>query len=319
MNGSANGHGTVNVQTLDGPSEQVNGGSTTLLPRIHEALEIVHGPYSSNESRRQASIFLEEIKNDDEAPYHGFTLASDKNQQPVVRHYALSLLEHAIKHKWAGYSEQQAALLRSWILQLSEHTSLDDPLYLRNKTAQLWVEIAKRSWAAEWIDMDELLVRLWNIPGSVVHKEFVLFVLETLSDEIFNGEDTIAILREGALSRACVDIFTPAIVLAERFPNRQGGPAVRYGEEGWLVRLGELLNQCLDNGLQANPQYQTCAAKTLAVYKSVMPWAVPQAISSASCVQHMCKSLAASSVAVQLVSVIWFYLPLSPADNFRVL
>jgi exportin-5 len=304
MNGSADGHSIGSEhRVLDGASEQVNGGSTTLLPRIHEALEIVHGPYSSNESRRQASLFLEEIKTDDEAPYHGFTLASDQNQQPVVRHYALSLLEHAIKHRWAGYSEEQAALLRSWVLQLSEHISLDDPLYLRNKTAQLWVEVAKRSWAAEWVDMDELLVQLWNIPGSVVHKEFVLFVLETLSDEIFNGEDTVAILREGALSRACVDIFTPAIVLAERFPNRQGGTSVRYGEEGWLVRLGELLNQCLDSGLQTNPQYQSLAAKTLAVYKSVMPWAVPQAISSASCVQHMCKSLAASSVVVQLVSI----------------
>jgi exportin-5 len=308
MNGSANGHSTVSEQRgLDGPSEHVNGGNTTLLPRIHEALEIVHGPYSSNQSRRQASLFLEEIKTDDEAPFHGYTLASDKNQQPVVRHYALSLLEHAIKHRWAAYSEEQATLLRSWVLQLSEHISREDPLYLRNKTAQLWVEIAKRSWAAEWVDMDELLVQLWNITGSVVHKEFVLFVLETLSDEIFNGEDTVAILREGALSRACVDIFTPAIVLAERFPNRQGGPSVRYSEEGWLVRLGELLNQCLDNGLQANTQYQNLAAKTLTVYKSAMPWVIPQAISSASCVQHMCKSLAASSVAVQLVSIVYFY------------
>jgi exportin-5 len=301
MNGSANGHDVASDHTADSASDQVNGGSTTLLPRIHEALKIVHGPYSSNDSRRQASLFLEEIKTEEESPYHGFALASDKSQQPVVRHYALSLLEHAIRHKWAGYSEEQAELLRSWVLQLSEHISPDDPLYLRNKTAQLWVEIAKRSWASEWIDMDELLVRLWNLPGPVVHKEFVLFVLETLSDEIFNGEDTVAVLREGALSRACVDIFTPAIVLAERFPNRQGGPAVRYGEEGWLVRLGELLNQCLDNNLQANLEYHSCAVKTLAVYKSVMPWAVPQAISSASCVQHMCKALAASSVAVQLV------------------
>ena len=302
MNGTSNGHGNVSVQAAV-PSEHINGGgNTTLLPRIHEALDIVHGPYSSNDSRRQASLFLEEIKTDDEAPYHGFTLASDKNQQPVVRHYALSLLEHAIKHKWADYSEAQGTVLREWVLQLSQQISPDDPLYLRNKTAQLWVEVAKRSWAAEWIDMDELLVRLWETPGSVVHKEFVLFVLETLSDEVFNGDDTVAILREGALSKACVEIFTPAIVLAEAFPNRQIGTTVRYGEEGWLVRVGELLNQCLDNNLFHNSQYQSCATKTLAVYKSVMPWAIPRAIASASCVQHMCKSLAASSVAVQLVS-----------------
>jgi exportin-5 len=234
-------------------------------------------------------------------------LASDKSQQPVVRHYALSLLEHAIKHKWAGYSETQATALREWVLQLSQNVSPDDPLYLRNKTAQLWVEIAKRSWAAEWVDMDELLVRLWELPGSVVHKEFVLFILETLSDEVFNGEDTVAVLREGALSKACVEIFTPAIVLAEAFPNRQIGTSVRYGEEGWLVRLGELLNSCLENDLYQNQQYQSCAIKTLAVYRSVMPWAIPRAIASASCVQYVCKSLAASSVPVQLVCILFFH------------
>ena len=296
MNGSVNGHSTAEVEA----STQVNG-STSLLPQIHEALNLVHG-HSSNESRRQASLFLEEIKANDEAPYHGLTLASDKSQQPVVRHYALSLLEHAIRHKWAEYTVEQATTLREWVLQLSQNVSPEDPLYLRNKTAQLWVEVAKRSWAADWTDMDELLVRLWNIPGSVVHKEFVLFVLETLSDEVFNGEDTVAAMREGALSKACVEIFTPAIVLAEAFPNRQIGTSVRYGEEGWLVRMGELLSQCLETNLYQNPQYQSCAVRTLAVYKSVMPWAIPRAISSASCVGHMCKSLAASSVPVQLVN-----------------
>lgn len=303
MNGSSNGHSTSGVHSTSEGANQMNGGSTTLLPKIQEALHIVHGPYSSNDSRREASIFLDNIKSNAEAPYHGFTLASDKSQQPVVRHYALSLLEHSIRHKWAEYSEAQGTTLREWILQLSQNVSSEDPLYLRNKTAQLWVEIAKRSWAAEWLDMDQLLVQLWEVPGSVVHKEFVLFVLETLSDEVFNGEDTIAVLREGALSKACVEIFTPAIVLAEAFPNRQIGTTVRYGEEGWLVRMGDLLNQCLDNDLAGNAQYQSCAVKTLAVYKSVMPWAIPKAISSASCVQHMCKSLATPSVVVQLASV----------------
>lgn len=299
MNDSTNGHihGAV-----EGQGEQANTGSTALLPRIHEALELVHSSYSTNDARRQASLYLEEVKADDEAPYHGFSLASDKTQQPVVRHYALSLLEHAIKHKWGDYSAAQATALREWVLQLSQGITSEDPLYLRNKTAQLWVEIAKRCWAGEWTDMDELLVRLWELPGSMVHKEFVLFVLETLSDEVFNGEDTVAVLREGVLSKACVEIFTPAIVLAEAFPNRQIGASVRHGEEGWLVRLGELLPQCLGADTAQSSQYMTCAAKTLAVYRSVMPWAIPRAIASASCAQQMCASLAAPSVSVQLVS-----------------
>ncbi|PQE32369.1 hypothetical protein CJF32_00001116 [Rutstroemia sp. NJR-2017a WRK4] len=298
MNGSANGH---SIDANRDSAEHTNG-NTALLSQIHEALELVHSPYSSNESRKQASIFLENIKADDEAPTHGFTLASDKAQQPIVRHYALSLLEHAIRHKWAEYSSAQASALRDWVLQLSQNVAQDDPLYLRNKTAQLWVEVAKRSWGGEWKNMDELLVNLWELPGPVVHKEFVLFVLETLSDEVFNGEDAITVLREGVLSKACVEIFTPAAVLSEVFPNRQPGTAVRYGDQGWLVRLGELLGQCLNLGV-SDAQYQSCAVKILAVYKSVVPWAVPKAISSAQCVESMCKCLATSSTPVQLAAV----------------
>ncbi|KAB8292990.1 hypothetical protein EYC80_007354 [Monilinia laxa] len=296
MNGSTNGHSTT---TNEVPAAQTNG-NTALLSQIHEALELVHSPYSSNQSRQQASNFLDSIKAEDEAPYHGFTLASDKSQQPVVRHYALSLLEHAIKHKWAAYSEAQASALRLWIIQLSEDLVQEDPLYLRNKTAQLWVEVAKRSWGSEWTDMDELLVRLWELPGPVVHKEFVLFVLETLSDEVFNGEDAVTVLREGALSKACVEIFTPTVVLSEAFPNRQLGTVLRHGGEGWLVRIGALLGQCLQLDI-SSPQYQSCAVKILAVYKSVVPWTLPKAISSAQCVQYMCKCLAASSTPVQLM------------------
>lgn len=300
MNGSANGHSPLHGKPELGAN--ANGSDTNLLARIHEALELVHNPYTSNESRKEASLFLENIKTDEEAPYHGFTLAYDRSQQSVVRHYALSLLEHAIKHKWQEYSDTQAETLRGWILQLSEHISQDDPLFLRNKTAQLWVEVAKRSWGLEWPNMDELLVQLWDVPGSVVHKEFVLFVLETLSDEVFSGEDPAAVLREGSLKRSCVEIFTSVAVLAESFPNRQTSNAVRCGDEGWLIRLGQLLDQCLDNDVHNSEQYRTCAVKTLAVFKSVMPWAASQAIASASCVKYMCRSLAASSLPVQTVS-----------------
>jgi exportin-5 len=299
MNGSANGHSTLLVKPELGAN--ANRTDSNLLVRIHEALELVHNPYTSNESRKEASLFLEDIKTDEEAPYHGFTLAYDQNQQSVVRHYALSLLEHAIKHRWQEYSETQAETLRGWILQLSEHVSQDDPLFLRNKTAQLWVEIAKRSWGLEWPNMDELLVQLWDVPGSVVHKEFVLFVLETLSDEVFSGEDAAAVLREGPLKRSCMEIFTPVAVLTESFPNRQTSAAVRCGEGGWLIRLGQLLDQCLDNDVHNNEQYRTCAVKTLTVFKSVMPWVASQAITAASCVKYMCRSLAASSLPVQTV------------------
>ncbi|KXJ90698.1 armadillo-type protein [Microdochium bolleyi] len=274
-----------------------NGAS--ILPKIHEALEIVYSPQSDNQQRKDAQIFLEEVKHMTEAPSHGFELASDKNQSPVVRHYALSLLEHAIKHRWAEYSQSQAEALRNWVLQLSQAISRDDPAYLRSKIAVLWVEIAKRSWASEWMDMDSLLVRLWEIPESTVHKELVLGILEMLSDEIFNGDDTVVAMREGVLSKASVEIFTPARVLLETFPNRQAGPDVRYGEEGWLSRVTQLLGQCLGADIQNSEELRSCAVRALAVIYSLMPWVIPNAVIATGCVPVMCDALRAPHVAVQ--------------------
>ncbi|KAI3545986.1 hypothetical protein CABS01_05185 [Colletotrichum abscissum] len=280
-----------------------NGGNPDIISQIHQALEVIHSPYSSNESRRDAQLFLENIKGIDEAPFHGFTLASNKSQSPVVRHYALSLLEHAIKQKWAEYNEQQSTMLREWVMELCRTLSKEDPLYIRNKTAQLWVEVAKRCWGAEWMDMDELLVRIWQIPDSPVHKELVLFVLETLSDEVFNGDDAVVAMREGVLSRSCVEVFTPASVLREAFPNRVAGPEVRSGEEGWLSRVSEFLSQCLDGDAPNNDQIRSCAVKSLTVFYSLMPWAIPKSVAVANCVPVMCRALATPEVSIQKASL----------------
>ncbi|KAK4156421.1 armadillo-type protein [Chaetomidium leptoderma] len=274
-------------------------GGEAVLSKIHEALKVVHSPYSPNQARQEAQAFLEEVKTLDEAPSHGFSLAFNKPQEPIVRHYGLSLLEHAVKHKWEDYSPEHREYLRTWVLQLAETVSAEDPLYLRNKIAQLWVEVAKRAWVAGWMDMDHLLVRLWRGSDSPVHKQFVLQILETLSDEIFNGDDAIVALREGALSKACVEIFTPAAILAEAFPNRQAGPDVRCEGDGWLSRVTQLINECLSGGLEQSEDVRACAVKALNVLNSVVPWAIPKALNAVGCRAVMCSCLAAPSVPVQ--------------------
>ncbi|KAK5653569.1 hypothetical protein OQA88_8831 [Cercophora sp. LCS_1] len=271
---------------------------TEILARIHDALKVVHDPHTPNDTRQQAQTFLEDVKTLAEAPDHGSSLAADKSHPPIVQHYGLSLLEHAIKHKWAEYSEGQRVYIRGCVLHLSEMVSRNDPPYLRSKIAQLWVEVAKRCWAADWMDMDDLLVQLWQVPDSPVHKEFVLQILEILSEEIFNGEDIVVGIREGALSKACVEIFTPAAVLTEAFPNRQVGPNVRSGDEGWINRIALFVNECMGN-VEQNEEVKTCAIRALAVLNSVVPWAIPKAIDVTGCRQIVCNCMATRSVSVQ--------------------
>ncbi|UKZ76085.1 hypothetical protein TrVFT333_003781 [Trichoderma virens FT-333] len=278
-----------------------NGGDADVLAKIHLALEVVHSPHSTNDARREAQSFLEEVKDIPEAPFQGYNLASDKAQPSVVRHYALSLLEHAIRYRWATYSDEQSRTLRNWVLELSQAVSKGDPSYLRNKTAQLWVEVAKRSWGSGWTDMDAMLVELWQIPNSPAHKELVMFVLEALSDEVFAGDDSVVAMREGVLSKACVEIFTPTAVLIEAFPNRQPGPDVRCGHEGWLSRLSEFLGLCIS--ADANDEVKTCIVKGFSVFLSLMPWAIPKAISSARCVAILSAGLASPSTEIQKVAL----------------
>ncbi|KAM4057971.1 hypothetical protein HRG_011077 [Hirsutella rhossiliensis] len=289
----------VNGGALPPEGTSSNGGVVDMLLKMHEALEVVHSPSSGNDSRRQAQSFLEEVKDVPEAPFQGYRLASDKTRPPVVRHYALSLLEHAIRYSWSTYSQEQAAALRGWVLELSQAISREDPAYLRNKTAQLWVEVAKRCWGAEWMDMDAMLVQLWQVQDSAAHKELVMFVLETLSDEVFAGDDSVVAMREGVLSKACVEIFTPAAVLTESFPNRQPGPDVRHGHEGWLSRISEFLGYCINAHAKDNDEVKTCTIKGFSVLLSLMPWAIPKAIAAAQCVTVMTAGLASPHIDVQ--------------------
>lgn len=282
----------------NGANNLANGD---VLPRILGALEVVYGK-STNQARLEAQQFLESIKPLKEGPSYGFTLASDRAQSPYARYYGLSLLEYAITHKWSEYGDEEAACLRGWVLELARNVSRrpEDLLYIRNKIAQLWVEVAKRCWGAEWMDMDAMLVQLWQLPGFTVHKELALTVLGSLSEEVIGGDDPIVAMRENVLDKAVVDVFMPASVITEDFPHREPGAPVRYGPEGWLQRAVVLLDECLASDVQ-NEDVQSCAVKALSVLAVILPWAFPKAVIQTNTVRYIYEGLVAPHMAVQKV------------------
>ena len=289
-------------QAPNGSIAAQNGdrGKTSTVDEIIQALEIVYDPRSRNDVRKQASLYLDGVKSADGASYQGFKLASAKMQPAVVRYYGLSMLEHTLQHKWTDPDTTQSMTLRSHVIQLAQDIGPEDPLYLRNKIARVWVELAKRDWAFGWIDMDELLGKMWE--ESATKKELVLVILETLSDDIFAHEDTVASLRGTELNKACVEIFTPVSVLSEFFPTRETSPNVRYGSEGWLSRIGHLLQRCASNS-QDSSISEGCTIKALSTLRAVFVWAVPKALVVTQSVHHICSVLAVSGMPAKLVSV----------------
>jgi exportin-5 len=289
----ANGGGSAQQNHL-------NGNTPNDLSQVLEALQAIYATNSSNDTRRQATEYLETAKRHPEAPSQGYTLANDRSQPAALRHYGLTMLEYSIKYNWEDLSTEQGTELRGFVTELAKQTAEDDPVYLRNKVAQLWTEIAKRAWGAEWLDMDEQLVSLWH--HSLHHQAIVIYVLETLSEEVFNREDATAGLRGSDLGRACVEIFTPTAVLIEHLPTRDKGPDVRCGDEGWLKRLCDNLGWCLGQDYQDQEAVRIMAVKTLNALRAAMPWIIPKAIAATQVVGSLCRALAVPVVELQLVS-----------------
>ncbi|EDP52861.1 nuclear import and export protein Msn5, putative [Aspergillus fumigatus A1163] len=275
--------------------ELSEGGMADLV----RALELIHNPSSTNDLRRQALTFVESQKESKLAARNGFLLASRVENAPLVRYFGLTLLDHVLRHT-SFTAADQVAILRDFVLKLAESIRPEDPAYYRNKIPQLWVEIAKRSWGLDWLAMDEILVQFWG--ASLVHKELVLSILETLSEDIFYREDTVSSLRGTDLNRALVEICTPLSVFEEIYPKREHHVELRCGTEGWLARTCEFLIYCVEN-LQASIQARDAALKALATLKSILVWAIPKAIMSTNCVSSIVRPLTCSDEQVLLAAV----------------
>jgi exportin-5 len=267
------------------------------LPQIVQALEAIYNPRSSNEVRHEATVFLEQAKTSPDALSHGFTLASDSSKDGILRHFGLSMMVFTLEHNYPAGKED---LLREQVLHLAQSISLQDAPFLRNKTAQVWCLVAKRIWGRQWLDMDEQLSRLWE--ASFTHQEFVLIILETLSDDIFNREDYAAGLRQdlgSTMARICVtsSIAQEAASLGDDLIH------LRYGEEGWLQRLGEYLKWCLDRIEQQGEQLHPCIIKTLTTLGSMSCWINPKALPNSTYVEHVRYALVVGDASIRTVGV----------------
>lgn len=138
-----NGAAFTTGDTVHGDGDGLHSSASTL--DITHALQVIYDSRSDNLTRQKASEYLDSLKSSSWAAQVGHRLAGDKSQPAVVQHFGLSLLEHSVRHSWHHFSDAQVLELRGWILSLSQGVKSNDPGYLRNKIAQLFVELAKRT------------------------------------------------------------------------------------------------------------------------------------------------------------------------------
>lgn len=255
---------------------------------ILQALEIIHNPSTKNDVRRQASDYLEQLKTSDGAPEYGYILSTDRSQPPLVRHFGLSLLNYIIRHQGHKFSEEQNDQIRNCILELGRTIESSDLAFIRNKIAELWIEMAKRSWALDWFDLDEQLVQLWS--RDMIHKDFVLTVLENLSEDVFVRDDSIAILRGRDLNSAVVEIYTSSSNFAGGIKIGDVTRHMRYGDEGWLSRINQFLTQNIDIP-SADKLVKETILKALAALRSSFAWIMTASIVNSMALVTTCNYL----------------------------
>ncbi len=271
------------------------------LSEVLAALKIIHDPTSSNSSRQEASFRLDDAKRAPQAPAQGFEIASNTNNDDALRHFGLSMVEYYIKYVWDGRSDAEI-VLRDYVVQLAREIRPQDPPYIRNKVAQLWTELAKRSWADQWMNMDELLVKISSM--SITHQLLVLTILETLVEQVSNREDPAAGVRGGDLGMACTEIFAPESVLKEvQSSPEEKLSQLRYGTEGWLHRLCLFLNQSLVNNSLGDSQVHGVIIKTLTTIRATISWINIKAISAVQVPTTLIQTLANGDTTMRTAAV----------------
>jgi exportin-5 len=276
-----------------------NGNDTSeSSSAILHALELIHSPASDNDIRREATEFLNREKDADGAYRPGFYLAADRGRAPIVRHFGLSLIEHTIRLKWHDLMDEHSVEVRSWTLELAQNITEADPPYIRNKVAQLWVELAKKSWAVDWLDMDQALLALWG--KDFTSKELVLTILENLSEDTFAREDSAAAVRGQELNTALVEIFTPTAQFAGGLVVGKTSVQLRANDEGWLARIVRFIQECISNASTA--QARVCLTKALAALRSVFSWMMLSAVVSTHALSAICASLSVEDTDVLMVN-----------------
>ncbi|KAK7528139.1 armadillo-type protein [Phyllosticta citriasiana] len=258
--------------------------------RVLEALDVTYQRGSTNAARHEAQAYLDYVMHVPEAPQYGYRLASDPSSPVEVRFFGLRLLENTIKYHWEELEESKANGMRKGVIELAAEASQQVPQYVRNKIGQLWCEIAKRSWGCEWMDMDAQLCELWA--RSCEHQSLVLYILETLAEEIFNKDDPVASIRGGDLGKACVNIFTPASTLEEQLPGRDTDFNVRCGEDGWVQRICNSVDECLNGHRVLDENICDIAVRALNTLRATMPWLISKAIYKTGSIYHIGNALA---------------------------
>lgn len=321
--------------------------------QITTALGAVYDAKSNNTQRREAQQFLETIKANDESPYWGYELALPENngKNYIIRHFGLSLLQHSINNRYHLFDMTKSLAIRNWVVDLADKIQPDDPHYVKEKIAFLWVAIAKRNWGSYlvktypkgespdpkngttespksqvsdqdaldgWASMDQDLWKLWL--SNITSRELSLIIMRTLFEDMYLLDDTIASKRNVILNQLGVLIVTPESVLNTIYEHNPNVSICKYSPAGWFTTWSQYLVEVLSNNDVKSDACQKFVPKILSTFKTCLHWVQPSVLRSENIMQTLINILTIPDVKLKTLAVdclhILFTRSYSTPENF---
>ncbi|KAG0332619.1 hypothetical protein BG000_009869 [Podila horticola] len=287
----------------------------TVLSTLLAALETIYNISVTNAERQKAQEYCEMLKRDRSAPLYGYFLAHKDNKYgDVVRHFGLGLIESAVRYRWTDGSmdELLKTQIRMHVISLASEGTLsilEEQMFIKEKVARLYVEVAKRQWPGEWDDMDLFLKQMFFKDETT--REMALLILRSLCEDVCIYDDAVAGLRKKDLRAGLLVIMASESVLKEQYPEgvkgHQNEVTLMVGEagnDGWTSRLSALLTELLPRCQSENllPADEKIALAALSTLGSSLDWVITSSIADSSIVPLICQGILSPAVKIRLAA-----------------
>jgi exportin-5 len=122
-----------------------------LFERVITAVHCSCNPTTTNNDKQYALNFLEDLKENHPliCLTIGFELLKQQtNNQSLLHHYGIHLIESIIKYKWTLLKIDEKNLVKEQLFVLIKSSCLNqtfmEPIYIRNGLAKCFIEMIKR-------------------------------------------------------------------------------------------------------------------------------------------------------------------------------
>ncbi|CAF2829542.1 unnamed protein product, partial [Rotaria sp. Silwood2] len=182
-----------------------------LFQRVITAVLCSFNPTTTNSDKQYALNFLEDLK--ENHPLISLTigfelLKQQTNNEALLHHYGIHLIESIIKHKWTLLKQDEKYLVKEQLFLLIKSSCLNqtfmDPIYIRNALAKCLVEMIKRD-CFEKVNttLDEIVLMTQTIAqiedNNSTQLELILLVYRFLNEELTIYAQSIQIHRRRQL------------------------------------------------------------------------------------------------------------------------